>query len=324
MALAPEDVTPSSLGARDALSVALTGWEARDCPICESRGRPRLLWDATVDATRLDSFAFASRKIPETMHLRLVRCDRCDLVYADPVPSHDSLHRAYLDAAFDSATEARLASLTYGRVLERILPQLPNRYGALDIGTGDGAFLRELVRRGFTDVGGIEPSAAPIAQAAPDVRPLIHHGVFSAEARKPGSLALVTCFQTFEHLRDPVSVCADAARMLQPGGALLLVAHNVRALSARVMGERSPIFDVEHMQLFSRASVRTFLQRAGLHDVAVWPLVNRYPTAYWMRLLPLPAGLKAPAIRMLNSTPLGSLVVPLPAGNMAAVGYRSG
>ncbi len=41
------------------------------------------------------------------------------------------------------------------------------RDGALDIGTGDGAFLAELLRAGYTDVIGIEPSSAPIEAAAP-------------------------------------------------------------------------------------------------------------------------------------------------------------
>jgi SAM-dependent methyltransferase len=279
--------------------------------------------DARVDHAQLDSFAFASRKTPEFMHHRLVRCLRCDLVYADPAPTAESLERAYLEAAFDSGIESRHASCTYGRILDRILDRLPSRTGALDIGAGDGSFLRELQERDFTDVGGIEPSAAPIAAADPRVRSLIRQGPFTADMSEPESLSLVTCFQTIEHLHDPLTFCTQARELLRPGGALLLVAHNRRALSARVLGERSPIYDVEHLQLFSPRSACALLTQAGLTDVSAWVIVNRYPLTYWVRLSPLPRGVKDSTIRALSASPLRSMTVPVPAGNMAVVGFRS-
>ena len=52
--------------------------------------------------------------------------------------------------------------------------------------------------------------------------------MFDADDFPPGSLSLVTCFQTIEHLGDPLKFCKDVARLLRPGGALLLVGHNRR------------------------------------------------------------------------------------------------
>jgi SAM-dependent methyltransferase len=280
--------------------------------------------EAKVDNAQLDSFAFASRKTPEFMHHRLVRCARCDLVYADPAPTADSLDRAYLAAAFDSGVEAHHASRTYGRILDRILGRLPNRVGALDIGTGDGSFLAELQKRDFTNIGGIEPSAAPVASADDGVRSLIHHGPFTADASDPASLSLVTCFQTIEHLHDPLTFCTQVGDLLRPGGALLLVAHNRRAVSARLLRERSPIYDVEHLQLFSPRSACTMLTQAGFTHVRAWVIVNRYPLAYWVRLSPLPPPVKQSTIHALAALPLSSVTVPMPAGNMAVVGFKPG
>ena len=50
---------------------------------------------------------------------------------------------------------------------------------------------------------------------------------------------------------------------------------------------------------------------------------NRYPARYWARLAPLPAPLKAWA-RTLLAGGLGSFGMTLPAGNLAAVGFRPG
>ena len=90
----------------------------------------------------------------------LIECPTCDVVYANPAIAEESLASAYEEAAFDSTTEAGYAARTYGRYLSRILPRLPDLGGALDIGTGEGSFLRELLRAGFHDVVGVEPSRA--------------------------------------------------------------------------------------------------------------------------------------------------------------------
>lgn len=294
----------------------------RSCPICASTDHTRVFAEATVDAAKLDEFAFAARKVPEYMHHRLLSCPSCDLLYASPVPPPSDLTQAYDTAAFDSSEEARLAARTYAGLLPLITARLPDRDSALDVGAGDGAFLEELIGAGFGRVTGVEPSAAPIAAAKPGIRPLIRHGMFRAEDHPEASLSLITCFQTIEHLFDPLETCRAFFRLLKPGGALLLVCHDHRALSARLMGRRSPIFDIEHLQLFSTATIRRLLGEAGFTDIELQRIVNRYPLPYWVRLSPLPTTLKRPLAALLRSLSLGTVTIPLPAGNLAAMGFR--
>jgi SAM-dependent methyltransferase len=296
--------------------------EPRACPVCGTRDAGRLFAEANADPEALGRFAFASRKLPEYMHWRLVACDRCDLVYADPAPAPGALPALYRDAAFDSGREARHASRTYARFLPGIVRRLPDLGAAADVGTGDGAFLHELLAAGFARVTGVEPSTDPVGSADETVRPLIVHDVFRPDTFEPGSLSLVTCFQTIEHLPDPLAFCRDAYRALKPGGALFLIGHNRRALSARVLGFKSPIFDVEHLQLFSPASLRRLLESAGFRGAEVRPVFNRYPLDYWARLFPAPPGVKARALDLLGRSRAGRWVIPLPAGNLAAVAFR--
>jgi SAM-dependent methyltransferase len=250
-----------------------------------------------------------------------VTCPTCDLLYSNPAPAPGALEGLYRDAAFDAPEESRHASTTYGRQLDGLVRRLPDRDGALDIGTGDGSFLSELLARGFTSVAGVEPSAAPVAMAASNVRPLIRNTIFRASDFAPASMSLVTCFQTIEHVPDPLALCRDALALLKPGGALFLVGHNRRALLARLMGLKSPIFDVEHLQLFSPASVRGLLERAGFRAdvIQVRPLVNRYPLEYWARLFPLPGAAKRGALGLLKKSGLGRLPLAAPVGNLMAI-----
>jgi SAM-dependent methyltransferase len=274
-----------------------------------------------VDAARLDRFAFASRKVPEYMHWRLVECSRCDTLYANPAPDEGVLEAAYAEAGYDSGEAAAHAARTYARLLPGILAAAPAEGGALDVGTGDGAFLHELVRAGVGDVVGIEPSPAARDAAAAEVRDLIQPGPFRAEDFEPGRFRLVTAFQTLEHVPDPLGLCRAAHTALRDGGALAVVCHDRRATLNRLLGRRSPIFDVQHLQLFSRPSLRAVLERAGFERVEVRPLVNRYPLRAWARYPPLPAGAKRRLLRALDGR-AGAVAVPMPVGNVAAIGYR--
>ncbi len=294
----------------------------RPCPLCHEVVSSTLFADARLDSERLGEFAYASRKLPEYMHLRLMLCRQCDLVYASPVPDRSELAVAYEAAAYDSQVEAEYAAKTYASRVRALVPQLPDRDGALDIGAGDGAFCGELMKLGFTNVIGLEPSAAPIAVAKPDVRECLRQQMFDASQFPAERFSLVTCFQTIEHVSDPAELCRDAVQLLKPGGALCLVAHNRRGLSCRILGRNSPIFDIEHLQLFSPQSLRQLLSQVGLKKIVVRPLYNCYPLAYWTRLFPFPATVKRTISRGLETTGLGKIPIMIPAGNLIAWGLR--
>lgn len=293
----------------------------RNCPLCKTSSRI-LFADARIDTTRLDQFAYASRKRPEYMHLRLLLCEDCDLIYASPVPDLPDLQSAYQTAAFDSQLESLYAARTYSSVVQRFLNLLPDRVGSLDIGAGDGAFCSELLSLGFTDVTGLEPSSAPIAAATPAIRKCLRQDMFKPGMFSLQRFSLITCFQTIEHVSEPAELCREAVRLLKPGGALCLVAHNRRAISCKLLGRKSPIFDVEHLQLFSPASLQSLLEKSGLRSVMVRPLYNCYPIAYWTRLFPFPAAVKDAFLWTLKTSRLGRVPISFPAGNLVAWGFR--
>ncbi len=294
---------------------------ARNCPVCGS-SESRVYAPEDFDPDSWDSFAFASRKAPEYMHYRLVECGRCDLVYANPAPDAGHLEDAYREAAYDSGEEAACAARTYAGFLPAIISKLRRTGAALDIGAGDGAFLEQLLAAGFSDPMGVEPSTLPIESAKPEIRARIRQGLFSAAHFARNSLSLVTCFQTIEHVFSPGEMFRQIHLLLEDGGAIFLVCHNRRAWSAKALGLKSPIFDIEHLQLFSPDSLRFGLEASGFTDVSIHAVKNRYPLRYWTRLLPFPTGVKAKILQVLATTSLGARQISLPAGNIAAIAYK--
>jgi SAM-dependent methyltransferase len=298
--------------------------ESRDCPVCLRPGERVVYHQARFDPARFSADTFSSRKTPERMHFRYVRCTACDVLFADPAPDAAWLESSYREAAFGSSVEAGFASRTYARALGPVFRRLAGRGRALDVGTGEGSFLGELLAAGFAGVAGIEPSREAIAQADPRVRPLIRQGTFGPGSLAGAEHALITCFQTLEHVPRPAELVAAAAAALVPGGAFAAVIHNYHAISTRALGEASPIFDVEHLQLFSPRSARVLLERAGLAEVSVRSIVNTYPLSYWVRVLPLADATKARLLGGLARARAAALPVPLPVGNLLAVGFAPG
>jgi len=294
----------------------------RQCPVCGSHDESRVAYPARINEAELDDFAFASRKLPEFMHLRLLKCPTCNVLYASPALAPDFLANAYRDASYDSNEEAEYAAATYAEQLDSILPAIGDREVALEIGAGNGAFLRHLREAGFRQVIGVEPSGQAVARADESIRPLIKLGMFQAGDFIPKSISLLSCFQTIEHVDNPRSLCADAYELLRPNGAVFLIAHDYGSWVTRLLGERSPIFDIEHLQLFSRDSLRFLLTSCGFEDVRVGTIQNRYPLAYWMKLLPASTRVKRALIPVFRKLLIGRLPLSINIGNLYAVGFK--
>lgn len=293
----------------------------RPCPVCGGRSYAPFA-DEKINPQSMNDFTYASRKEPEFMCLRLVRCATCDLVYAPTPPASSFLSDAYKDASFDSAAEAEAAARTYARVLAPHVARLAHRNAAVDVGAGSGPLLPWLKQQGFDPVIGIEPSRAAIEAARPAVRGMLHEGMFAPEMLAGIKSSLFCSFMTFEHMDDPMTFTQAAFQLLEPGGMLAVVVHNWQAALNRLLGLRSPIIDVEHLQLFNPRAIRTMLERVGFESVAVKAIGNAYPLRYWLRLTPFPANIKRMLFVATNCMGLSDLPISLRVGNMLAVGIK--
>jgi len=292
------------------MDVATQANAERVCPVCGGRSYHDFL-DERIDPSKINDFTYASRKQPEFMCLRLVRCRDCNLVYAPAPPAAEFLSFAYSEAAYDSGMEAQAAALSYTKALSPYVNGLAGRSAAVDVGAGNGSLLPWLIDSGFSPVIGIEPSQAAIEAAPATLRPMLRKGMFSPALLADVKPSLLCSFMTLEHLSDPAGFVLTAYEILEPGGMLAVIVHNWRSPINRLLGKRSPIIDVEHLQLFSPKSLGRLLERAGYESIDIQPIGNSYPLRYWLRLTPLPAVVKAKVDGLLDRVCLANMRVSL-------------
>lgn len=102
----------------------------------------------------------------------------------------------------------------------------------LEVGFGTGALL-ERAERGFAAVvAGVDPSALMVAVAKKRLRGEVRQGICSALPWPRGSFDAAAAVHCFEYFANPGKGLAELARVLRPGGRLVMV--------LRPQGRRGP------------------------------------------------------------------------------------
>jgi 2-polyprenyl-3-methyl-5-hydroxy-6-metoxy-1,4-benzoquinol methylase len=261
--------------------------EQLDCPECGERGRLRYhdLHDRHFDAPGSWS---------------LVECARCDLLWLHPRPAQDELDRIYesyythedaeagglLERAIRIAIPARLMGYADARVSlgERCLGGVLGALGPfremarrssmglshapggtlLDVGCGDGSFLRWMAALGW-QVHGVERDAKGAAVAARAFgSDRIHPDLERAGEAIPQGFDALTLSHVIEHLLEPEVLLRRCLERLKPGGTLAITTPNLESLGHERFGRSWLHLDPpRHVRLFTSESLGRLVDDAG-------------------------------------------------------------
>jgi SAM-dependent methyltransferase len=295
---------------------------ATACAICSTLENATELYPATFSLDDLSPAVFSARRLPDRVHYRLVRCNRCGLVRSDPVADLSVVAQLYQQSTFDYGDEVANLAVTYGFYLKRLDHFGAHKGSLLEIGCGNGFFLERARLEGFSEVAGVEPSAAAIAMARDDIRNKIVCSMMGPGLFPDKTFDVICLFQVLDHIFDPGSLLVTCRQILKPGGFLLCLNHNVQAVSARLLKDRSPIVDIEHTYLYSPATMSRLLLKCGFQIKETGKVWNRYSLIYLAHLLPFSSGVKRRLLKTVNSTGIGRWSCWIPLGNLFAVGQR--
>ncbi|MEC7488693.1 MAG: class I SAM-dependent methyltransferase [Pseudomonadota bacterium] len=270
-----------------------------------------------------EEISFSCRRAPNRIHYRVVECEKCRLVFSNPIYHESQIIAGYQNAEYIQEEQTSHYLVAYREELTRVL-DLAGKVGSLlEIGCGDGYFLRVAKDMGIPRVCGVEPMKSAIEKADDDLRPLIHYGAFHEGLYEENSFDIVCMFQVVDHVVDPVDILNNVARVLKPGGHILIITHDVKSWQPRLLGERSPIFDVHHIFLWDLDTIRGLIEKVGLHHVFCRRIRVQYGLAYFVRMLPLPMRLRLSLIGVLERIGMANIAFRLGGCNMVAVGRKA-
>jgi len=133
----------------------------------------------------------------------------------------------------------------------------------LDVGCGEGLFLRMMREAGYQGIGlSFALGAAGVAWECNGVPTVC--GSLSDAPFADGSCAAVTMFHVLEHLYEPASYLRSAHRLLHPDGRLIVQVPNSACWQFLLLGERWRGLDVpRHLWNFRAADLEILLDRCG-------------------------------------------------------------
>jgi 2-polyprenyl-3-methyl-5-hydroxy-6-metoxy-1,4-benzoquinol methylase len=165
----------------------------------------------------------------------------------------------------------------------------PGAERILDLGCSSGALGAALRARQGAEVIGIErdPELAADAEGRLDrvIVADIEELFGSEDGSEIGPVDCLIAADVLEHLADPWTVLGNAARLVKPGGTVVISLPNVRFWETfRAVGLRGTwprrqlgIFDRTHLRWFTLADALELLRQAGLSPAQVSPQYRLHP-----------------------------------------------
>jgi 2-polyprenyl-3-methyl-5-hydroxy-6-metoxy-1,4-benzoquinol methylase len=239
-----------------------------------------------------------------------MRCDQCGCAYLDPRPDDDvlaeaysryythqppdvepepnnrlahvrrALRNGYLNARYGyrlepswSVGSAIVPLLRHHRVTtERTARSVPLATAVLDVGCGNGQFVKWASRAGW-QAEGVEQDGVAAAAARSAGLTVSSDSLADLSTRRAREFDAVTMDHVIEHVPDPVEFLRSARRVLRPGGTLWIATPNLDAPGHRVFGRHWLGLDPpRHLTVFTRGGLESALTRAGFTAIRRAPM----------------------------------------------------
>lgn len=194
----------------------------------------------------------------------LARCPSCSVVFVKEIVTVAHLKQFYQDQeGYCLYDEDNKDCINYynQRAKTEIESMKPDRGRILDLGCSSGLFLE--LMDGW-ERHGVEISEEYGNIARGKIGDSIFVGPFEDYPAKDGYFDVITMFDMFDHLIDPLASLAKCRSMLKPGGMVVIKVHNISCLFAKLTGSAFyAILPPVHLFYYNKRSLKLALTKTG-------------------------------------------------------------
>jgi 2-polyprenyl-3-methyl-5-hydroxy-6-metoxy-1,4-benzoquinol methylase len=198
----------------------------------------------------------------------LLECESCSMVFADNMPSAEELahyysNENYYGEDFDPFNEVfypfslALAKSRINFIQSSCTVLANNDVSVLDVGTGNGVFLKVLSDMGISNLDCIEPDATMFKKSNLKIR---NHFLDIKEIQN-AEYDLISLNQVLEHVHDPQSFVLNLSKLLKKDGFIYI---DVPHQDYRFKEDVAP-----HLTFWNQTSLRSFLLKNKLIPLTI-------------------------------------------------------
>jgi SAM-dependent methyltransferase len=145
----------------------------------------------------------------------------------------------------------------------------------LDIGCAMGFFVEMAKKEGF-DAYGLDPSHYAVLEAKKTFGNKITEATLETAKYAPKTFDVITMFDVFEHLGDPLGDLKKITRWLKDDGIIIIATGNRRSLAARMLKRRWTFYiPPQHLFFFDKHTMASTLEKSGLKALG-WSQIGKW------------------------------------------------
>ncbi|NNM94933.1 MAG: class I SAM-dependent methyltransferase [Bacteroidia bacterium] len=193
----------------------------------------------------------------------IVQCENCSFIFIPPFYRKGVSYTDYKNA--EVANQVRKGNNWVKLQRHFLRYKLIRKYKSggklFDLGAGWGHFLLAGRMLGY-EVSGIEISEQPFLYAKNDLKLPVDHIDFF-EMPDSNKFDIITMWDVLEHIDRADTVVEKCARMLQPGGCLIIQVPQIDSYIAKKQGADWGMMGLDHVNYFSKQTLTRLLEKNG-------------------------------------------------------------
>ncbi|MEY8200984.1 MAG: class I SAM-dependent methyltransferase [Colwellia sp.] len=161
----------------------------------------------------------------EDSQFDVMKCHQCNLVYVTPQPNHEDLHKYYegfFSTAENTSSDEWLHETSLAQIKKILDDKVTDREAVLEIGSGNGFFLKMAERLKFKKIVGVEPDPDTCSAVVKKLSTAQIVNSSFEDFTTDDKFSCIVMLASLEHFKNPTHILEKCHSLLKAGGIIII------------------------------------------------------------------------------------------------------